>query len=40
MMEFLPVLLALACPLGMAAMMAGPLLIRRLARRNATVDGQ
>jgi hypothetical protein len=30
--ELLPLLFALACPLGMVAMMAGPALARRFAR--------
>ncbi len=33
MPELLPLLFALACPLGMLAMMAGPALARRFARR-------
>jgi hypothetical protein len=33
MLKLLPLLLVLACPLGMLAMMAAPVLARRFARR-------
>jgi hypothetical protein len=38
MSQLLPLLFALACPLGMAAMMAGPVLLRRLTRRTGDAD--
>jgi hypothetical protein len=37
--ELLPLPLALACPLGMLAMMAAPALARRVARRTERPDG-
>jgi hypothetical protein len=36
MLELLTPLLALACPLGMGAMMFAPALLRRFGRRHAT----
>jgi hypothetical protein len=39
MYSLLPVLLALVCPLGMAAMMAIPALRRRFGRTRSPADG-
>lgn len=38
MVELLPVLLILACPLGMAAMMAGPVVLRKVTRSHVTAN--
>jgi hypothetical protein len=38
MTEFLPLLIVLACPVGMASMMLLPVLGRRLGRRSPTTD--
>ena len=38
MTDFLPLLLVLACPLGMASMMFLPSMARRLGRRSPSTD--
>jgi hypothetical protein len=38
MLQLLPLLFALACPLGMTAMMAGPAVVRRIRRARQPAD--